>query len=76
MYQGALSDENKPEEMANYLYDMPTTSKRRNIYIYPSLSQENLKIVNIPALFTKVGFEVPSSYVYPREFPPFLRTVS
>lgn len=69
-----MSDEKKPEEMANYFYDMSTTSQRRNSYIYPSSSQEILKIANIPSLFSRIGFDVPSSYIYPRMFPYFSRT--
>lgn len=54
--------------MTNYFYDLPTTSKRRNPYIFPSQPQGILKIANIPALFTKIGFKLPSSYIYPRQF--------
>ena len=57
--------------MANYFYDLPIASKRRNAYIYPSQSTATLKIVNIPSLFSRIGFKVPSSYIYPRVFPFF-----
>ncbi|KAF9530297.1 UDP-glucose:glycoprotein glucosyltransferase-domain-containing protein [Crepidotus variabilis] len=61
VYEGTLSDAEKPESMSNYFYDLPTTSKRRNRFIFAS---GHLKITNLVTLFEKTRFRV-SSYVYP-----------
>lgn len=51
--------------MSNYFYDLPTTSKRRNQYIYPSGSSP-LRIFNLHDLFAQTLFSVsPASYLYP-----------
>ncbi|KAJ3505081.1 hypothetical protein NLJ89_g7601 [Agrocybe chaxingu] len=64
VYEGSLSDENKPESMSNYFYDLPTTNKRRNRYIYPSPG--GLRIVNLPEVFAKSSFRAsPPTYLYP-----------
>jgi len=34
--------------MANYFYDLPTTSKRRNHYIHPLTGSKDVQIVNLP----------------------------
>ncbi len=52
--------------MVNYFYDLPTTSKRRNRYIYPTNSLGSLKIANLPELFSRKQFKRLSPYVYPR----------
>ncbi|KAF8812128.1 hypothetical protein BYT27DRAFT_7133469 [Phlegmacium glaucopus] len=65
VYGGSLSDENKGETMETYFYDLPTTSKRRNRYTFPS-DASSLSIVNLPELFAKVRLRVSSStYIYP-----------
>ena len=51
--------------METYFYDLPTTSKRRNRYIFPS-DPSSLNIVNLPELFGKTRMRVSSStYIYP-----------
>ena len=66
LYEGSLTDENKGD-MATYFYDLPTTAKRRNKYIYPASSAPgSLKITNLPELLTKTRFRLEAgSYLYP-----------
>ncbi|KAF8155695.1 UDP-glucose:glycoprotein glucosyltransferase-domain-containing protein [Crassisporium funariophilum] len=69
VYEGSLSDETKGETMGTYFYDLPTTSKRRNRYIFPS-NVAGLRIVNLHELFDKTGFRhslSAASYIYPED---------
>ena len=51
--------------MENYFYNLPTASKRRNRYVFPS-DGTALNIVNLPELFAKSPLQVSSStYIYP-----------
>ncbi|KIM46645.1 glycosyltransferase family 24 protein [Hebeloma cylindrosporum] len=69
VYEGSLSDATKGESMSNYFYDLPTSSKRRNRYIFPSNAAGRLRIVNLPELFGRARFRVsPPTYIYPPEF--------
>lgn len=55
--------------MSNYFYDLPTSSKRRNRYIFPSNAAGSLRIVNLPELFGRARFRVsPPTYIYPRRW--------
>ncbi|KAF8905183.1 glycosyltransferase family 24 protein [Gymnopilus junonius] len=66
IYSGVLSDENKPESMSNYFYDLPTTSKRRNVYMFPPGGSKDVQIVSLPEVFAKTRFRVsPQTYLYP-----------
>ncbi|KAF8164188.1 UDP-glucose:glycoprotein glucosyltransferase-domain-containing protein [Mycena galopus ATCC 62051] len=67
-----------PEEIAapgvieNYFYDLPTSSARRNRYIFPASGPgaggAELRIVNLPEVFGRTGFRVaPGTFVYPPE---------
>jgi len=67
VYEGVVSDETRGESMTNYFYDLPTTSKRRNRYIFPPNSPGSLKIANLPDLFSRKQFNRLSPYVYPRK---------
>ncbi|KAF4618673.1 hypothetical protein D9613_009850 [Agrocybe pediades] len=68
VYEGTLSDQNAPETMSNYFYDLPTTGKRRNNYIYPSSGSKGIQLVNLPEAFAKATFrQSPPSYLYPPE---------
>ena len=59
-------DEAKPEDIANFFYDLPEANKRRNRHIYPSGKTGDLKIVNLPELLEKSGFShSKGSFVYP-----------
>lgn len=69
VYEGSLSDATKGESMSNYFYDLPTSSKRRNRYIFPSNAAGSLRIVNLPELFGRARFRVsPPTYIYPRRW--------
>lgn len=66
VYDGTLTDDNKPEEFENYAYDLPTTSQRRNKHIFPSSSPGSLRIFNVPDLFQKTNFRTTvGEYFYP-----------
>ncbi|KAM6503198.1 glycosyltransferase family 24 protein [Amanita muscaria] len=75
IYQGTLTDENNPD-MANWFYDQPGVSKRRNTYIIPSVGfgpsesggGRPLRLVSLPQVFEKTGFQwekVKGGFVYP-----------
>jgi UDP-glucose:glycoprotein glucosyltransferase len=54
--------------MSTYFYDQPTTSRRRNSYLYPNTTPGSLRIFNIYEVFGRTGFRVsPSTFVYPRK---------
>ncbi|KAJ8514563.1 hypothetical protein ONZ45_g7920 [Pleurotus djamor] len=57
LYTGELTQDSAPL-MATYFYDLPTTAKRRNRHIYASSDNGNLRIYDLPSLFSKVGHEV------------------
>lgn len=66
VYDGTLTDDSKPEEFENYIYDLPTTSQRRNKHIFPSSNPGSLRIFNIPDLFEKTHFRTNvGGYFYP-----------
>ncbi|PPQ69221.1 hypothetical protein CVT24_000018 [Panaeolus cyanescens] len=67
VYEMELTDENAGETMSNYFYDLPTTSKRRNKYIFPTGSTAAVnRIANIPEIFNQLKMESSSwTYVYP-----------
>ncbi|PPQ88795.1 hypothetical protein CVT25_010481 [Psilocybe cyanescens] len=66
VYSGSLADDEERETMGNYFYDLPTTSKRRNKYIYPSTGSKSIHIANLPEIFSKTRFRLsPSAYLYP-----------
>ncbi|KAK2461156.1 hypothetical protein APHAL10511_006683 [Amanita phalloides] len=74
-YQGALFESQEELDMNNWFYDQPGVSKRRNAYIVPSSPSgpgENndgggnpLRIVSLPEVFEKIGYEWKGSFVYP-----------
>ncbi|KAH7098875.1 UDP-glucose:glycoprotein glucosyltransferase-domain-containing protein [Auriculariales sp. MPI-PUGE-AT-0066] len=47
---------NDDTDFDNYWYDLPTSSKSRNQYIFPSAKTGPLKIVNLPEVFERTGF--------------------
>lgn len=54
--------------MSVYFYDLPTTAKRRNKYVYPSSKAGSLKIFDMANLFEEVGLDRTSiDYLSPRE---------
>ncbi|KAJ6489844.1 glycosyltransferase family 24 protein [Mycena sanguinolenta] len=67
LYAGKLSDE-MPEgqSISTYFYDLPTSSARRNRYIFPASG--DLRIVDLPQLFKRTGFRAArAGFVYPPE---------
>ncbi|KAJ6562664.1 glycosyltransferase family 24 protein [Mycena capillaripes] len=65
VYGGKLSDETTGG-ISTYFYDLPTSSVRRNRYIFPASG--DLRIFNVPDLFRRAGFRVtPSTFIYPPE---------
>ncbi|KAJ7222294.1 UDP-glucose:glycoprotein glucosyltransferase-domain-containing protein [Mycena pura] len=63
IYSGKITDETKGS-ITTYFYDLPTTSLRRNRYIFPASA--DVRIVDVPGLFRRTGFRVtPSTFVYP-----------
>ncbi|KAJ7057937.1 UDP-glucose:glycoprotein glucosyltransferase-domain-containing protein [Mycena amicta] len=65
IYAGKLTDETS-DRVSTYFYDQPTTSLRRNRYIFPASGE--VRVVNMPELFKRTGLRVtPSTFVYPPE---------
>ncbi|KAF8633145.1 hypothetical protein AX17_004646 [Amanita inopinata Kibby_2008] len=70
VYQGVVSDGDKPD-MANWFYDQPGVSKRRNKYILPGATgagDTELKVVSLSETFEKTGYEwkrMKSGFLYP-----------
>ncbi|KAJ7136717.1 glycosyltransferase family 24 protein [Mycena epipterygia] len=73
IYGGKLSDEST-EGISTYFYDLPTSSLRRNRYIFPASG--DLRVVNVLDLFGRTGFRVtPSTFIYPPETEQIALTV-
>jgi len=54
--------------MSVYFYDLPTTAKRRNRYVYPSSKAGSLKIFDMPEILEEVGIDRTSiDYLTPRK---------
>ncbi|KAF7321048.1 hypothetical protein HMN09_00192100 [Mycena chlorophos] len=65
IYSGKITDENSAE-IPTYFYDQPTTSRRRNQYIFPASGE--VRLVNMPELLRRTGLNVKrSAFVYPAE---------
>ncbi|KAF7307809.1 hypothetical protein MKEN_01141000 [Mycena kentingensis (nom. inval.)] len=63
IYGGKITDETSGS-LSTYFYDQPTTSLRRNRYIFPASG--DVRVVNVPDLFKRTGFRTtPSTFVYP-----------
>ena len=68
MYGGKLEND-ESIDMSVYFYDLPTTSKRRNKYVYPSPQAGSLEVFNIPGLLEDVGIDRNElQYLYPSEY--------
>lgn len=64
LYTGKLSD--NIGDASVYFYDLPTSSKRRNMHIHPTNQPGSLRVANLPGLFSRTGFSVqPGSFVNP-----------
>jgi UDP-glucose:glycoprotein glucosyltransferase len=69
LYENELS-ETDSENISTYFYDLPSSAKRRNQYIYPTSATGSLRIVNAPEIFSRVGLRTSSStFIYPAESP-------
>ncbi|RDB27081.1 UDP-glucose:glycoprotein glucosyltransferase [Hypsizygus marmoreus] len=69
VYEGKIKEEDN-EAMSTYFYNLPTTSLRRNRYIYPESTPGSLRIFNLPQLFSRTGYRVSSTgFIYPSETP-------
>ncbi|KAI0090064.1 glycosyltransferase family 24 protein [Irpex rosettiformis] len=68
VYLGVIGDE-ESERMATYFYDLPSTSKRRNRFIYPAAKSNGiggLHIVNLMDLYQSSQFPISSgSFLHP-----------
>ncbi len=63
VYKNELTDE---DDVSNYFYDLPTTAKRRNMYIHPSPGAGSLRIFSLPDLIERNGLKSsPGSFLYP-----------
>ncbi|KAJ6626996.1 glycosyltransferase family 24 protein [Mycena sp. CBHHK59/15] len=64
LYGGKISDETG--SIGTYFYDLPTSSLRRNRYIFPASG--SLRVVSLPELFARSGYRTtPSTFIYPPE---------
>lgn len=52
------------DDVENLFYDLPTTPKRRNRYLYPSSELESLKIHAMPQLLKRTNM-LNMDYVWP-----------
>jgi hypothetical protein len=50
-----------PSNATTYFYDLPTTFKRRNPYIFPSTSSNPLKIVDLVDVFSVIDRDLAQS---------------
>ncbi|KAG6824858.1 hypothetical protein H0H93_001453, partial [Arthromyces matolae] len=67
VYTGKLTDTHN-DTLGTYFYDQPTTSIRRNQYIFPKDTPGSLRVYNLPTLFSRIGFQAaPATFVYPAE---------
>ncbi|KAI0754012.1 glycosyltransferase family 24 protein [Daedaleopsis nitida] len=67
VYSGELTDEDAAQ-VATYFYDLPTTAKRRNMYIHPSNKAGSLRIYSLPELIEGNGLSsAPGAFMYPPE---------
>lgn len=66
VYRGLLTDEILKEKgLGNHFYDLPTTNKQRNRYIFPK-NRTDLRMLNMPEVLHKAGVTFDSkSYLYP-----------
>ncbi|RPD60390.1 glycosyltransferase family 24 protein [Lentinus tigrinus ALCF2SS1-7] len=65
VYKGELTEE---DDVSTYFYDLPTTAKRRNMYIHPSPKAGSLRIFSLPDLIERNGLKSSAgSFVYPAE---------
>ena len=63
VYKNELTE---ADDVANYFYDLPTTAKRRNMYINPSPKAGGLRIFSLPDLIERNGLRsTAGSFIYP-----------
>jgi UDP-glucose:glycoprotein glucosyltransferase len=64
---GNINDTDTPD-MSHYFYDLPTTLKRRNKYIYPSTGggDGRLRVLTLPEVYADTGLsEQLQDWIYP-----------
>ena len=62
--------------MSTFFYDLPSTLKRRNKYIYPAPG-ENIRVIPLPDLYLEANItETAGSFVYPGESSSLIFTSS
>ncbi|KAI0676218.1 glycosyltransferase family 24 protein [Trametes maxima] len=67
VYKGELTEDDA-EKLSTYFYDLPTTAKRRNMYIHASQKPGNVRIFSLPELIERNGLNsTPGAFVYPAE---------
>ncbi|KAF8309108.1 hypothetical protein DL93DRAFT_2217500 [Clavulina sp. PMI_390] len=67
IYNGKLQDSDELD-MSVFFYDLPSTVKRRNKYIYPSSKAGSLKVFDLPLLFDQVALDRATlDYLYPSD---------
>ena len=77
VYRQELTDEHK-DKLATYFYDLPTTAKRRNVYIHPSPKVGGLRIWSLAELVERNGLKSGAgSFLYPGQLAeiPVLRSL-
>ena len=59
--------------MSTYFYDLPTTAKRRNVYIHPSTKPGSLRILSLPEIVEGNGLNgATGAFLYPRKLRPIV----
>lgn len=72
---GRLSS-NQPVDMSTYFYDLPSTPKRRNRFLFPDPETSPLRVERLDTLFRTSGFEWPNEdLLYPEGTESLLATV-
>ncbi|KAI0641470.1 glycosyltransferase family 24 protein [Trametes meyenii] len=67
VYKGELTEDDK-EKLSTYFYDLPTTARRRNVYIHAAQKPGSLRIFSLPELIERNGLNsTPGAFVYPAE---------
>ncbi|TFK19735.1 hypothetical protein FA15DRAFT_759842 [Coprinopsis marcescibilis] len=66
VYRGQLTDDIlRNEGLGNHFYDLPTTNRKRNRYVFPK-TRADVRIVNLGEVGERVGVVGAGGYVYPK----------
>ncbi|KAH9848797.1 glycosyltransferase family 24 protein [Lenzites betulinus] len=67
IHKGEIKEEDAGQ-ISTYFYDLPTTAKRRNIYIHPAQKAGSLRIYSLPELIERNGLNsTAGAFVHPIE---------